>query len=42
MELILTRPLSGGMLTANLGKVSDANIDAFNDTNKGVRFDVKF
>jgi len=42
MELILTRPLSGGMLTANLGKVSDADIDALNDTNKGVRFDVKF
>ena len=44
MELILTRPLSGGMLTANLGKFSDVNAenDAMNDTNKGVRFDVKF
>ncbi len=44
MELILTRPLSGGMLTANLGKVSGANTDnkALNATNKGLRFDVKF
>ncbi len=44
MELILTRPLSGGMLTANLGKVSGANTDnkALNSTNKGLRFDVKF
>ncbi len=44
MELILTRPLSGGMLTANLGKISGANTDnkALNATNKGLRFDVKF
>ncbi len=44
MELILTRPLSGGMLTANLGKVSGANTDndVLNATNKGLRFDVKF
>ncbi len=44
MELILTRPLSGGMLTANLGKISGANTDnkVLNATNKGLRFDVKF
>uniref|UniRef100_UPI0034DFBB9E hypothetical protein n=1 Tax=Candidatus Thiodubiliella endoseptemdiera TaxID=2738886 RepID=UPI0034DFBB9E len=42
MELILTRPLSGGMLTANLGNISGAANDALNATNKGLRFDVKF
>jgi len=41
-ELILTRPLSGGKLTVNLGKLSGADNKALNDTNKGLRFDVKF
>ena len=41
-ELILTHAMSGGKLTANLAKLSGANFDAMNGTNKGIRFDVKF
>ena len=41
-ELIFTRTMSGGKLTANLGKLSGANEDELNATNKGIRFDVKF
>lgn len=41
-ELILTRSMSGGKLTANLGKVSGSDDSKLNATNKGLRFDVKF
>ena len=41
-ELILTRNVSGGKLTANLAKLSDHDTAATNGTNKGIRFDVKF
>jgi hypothetical protein len=37
-ELILTRAMSGGKLTANLGKISGSNDDEVNATNRGVRF----
>ncbi|WXT99943.1 MAG: hypothetical protein Ctma_0649 [Catillopecten margaritatus gill symbiont] len=41
-EIILTRALSGGKLTVNLGKISGSESDTANATNTGVRFDVKF
>ena len=41
-ELILTRAISGGKLTANLGKINGSDDDSMNATNRGVRFDVKF
>ncbi|VVH64463.1 hypothetical protein BSPLISOX_843 [uncultured Gammaproteobacteria bacterium] len=41
-ELILTRAISSGKLTANLGKISGGDDDSMNSTNRGVRFDVKF
>jgi hypothetical protein len=41
-ELILTRAVSGGKLTANLAKLSGHNTANMNATNKGIRFDVKF
>ncbi|MDC9715473.1 MAG: hypothetical protein PSN36_06645 [Gammaproteobacteria bacterium] len=42
MELILTRPLGGAKLTVNLGKISDSDDPTLNNTNKGLRLDVKF
>ena len=41
-ELILTHAMSGGKLTANLAKLSGAEFDVMNGTNKGIRFDIKF
>ena len=41
-ELIFTRAMSGGKLTANLAKLSGSDTEALNATNRGVRFDVKF
>ncbi|BAS67974.1 hypothetical protein [Bathymodiolus septemdierum thioautotrophic gill symbiont] len=41
-ELILTRAMSGGKLTVNLGKLSGSTNTDANATNKGLRFDVKF
>jgi hypothetical protein len=41
-ELIFTRAMSGGKLTANLAKLSGSDTEASNATNRGVRFDVKF
>ena len=41
-ELILTRAMSGGKLTANLAKLSGSDTANMNATNKGIRFDVKF
>ncbi|WXT99947.1 MAG: hypothetical protein Ctma_0653 [Catillopecten margaritatus gill symbiont] len=41
-EIILTRALSGGKLTVNLGKISGSESDTANAANTGVRFDVKF
>ena len=41
-ELIFTRAMSGGKLTANLAKLSGSDTEALNAINRGVRFDVKF
>ncbi|MDC9715474.1 MAG: hypothetical protein PSN36_06650 [Gammaproteobacteria bacterium] len=41
-ELILTRPLSGAKLTLNMGKFSGSSDALLNNSNKGIRFDVKF
>ncbi len=41
-ELIFTRAVIGGKLTANLAKLSGHETDNMNATNRGVRFDVKF
>ncbi|RUA04534.1 MAG: hypothetical protein DSY43_06160, partial [Gammaproteobacteria bacterium] len=41
-ELILTRAMSGGKLTVNLGNLSGSTNTDANTTNKGLRFDVKF
>jgi hypothetical protein len=41
-ELIFTRAVIGGKLTANLAKLSGHDTDNMNATNRGVRFDVKF
>ena len=41
-ELIFTRAVIGGKLTANLAKLSGHETDNKNATNRGVRFDVKF
>ncbi len=41
-ELIVSRPLGGATLTANIAKLSNALDEALNATNMGFRLDVKF
>jgi hypothetical protein len=36
-ELIFTRAMSGGKLTANLAKLSGSDTEALNATNRGVK-----